>query len=169
MKITFTKASIKTGGALQSFYYDMTIGTSNLTITSDDTFVYVVDGLTPFVFEVKQILNNGGEVNNYLMAIQADISFLDVDILAGLPNRLDVLGVVKKFKVWFEATSEVYINDAGTRVYFLTNPIGTSEDQYLTGSEIVAIESIVGINADVDTVNQFNTAIAANNWNKVIF
>lgn len=169
MKITFPKSTIVTGGALHDFYYDMTCVNSQLAITNDDTNVYVENGLTPYVYQVKQILNVGGEVNEYLMAIQADISYLDEDILVGLPNRLDVLGVVKKFKVWFEATSEVYINDAESRVYFLTNPIGTTAAQYLTGTEIVAIEDIAGINADVDTVAQFNQAIGAGGWNRVIF
>lgn len=180
MKFTIPTTEIQTGGSLESFYYDLLVGRGDLTRVQDNGTTEVSGDLELTLGHINQILNAGGEVSEYLLAIQADVTLLGDDLPVGLPNRttLDELAAseIRKFKNWFDTSAEVWLKDTNDKIYFLTNPTGMSISKYLTGTEIAVIinsfgggtPSVIDRNADVDTIAQFQAEIVSG-WTQIIF
>lgn len=181
MKFTVPTTSIQKGGSLEDFYYDLLIvGRSDLSKISDNGNTIVQGELVLSISQVNQILIAGGEVEQYLMAIKADIALLGDDLPTGLPNQntLDEVGAaeIRKFKNWFDTSAEVWKKDTNDKIYFLTNPVGTSTSQYLLGSEILILfdsfgggtPSVIDRNLEVHTIAEFQAEIATG-WTQVIF
>lgn len=180
MKFTVPTTSIQKGGSLEDFYYDLLIGRSDLSKISDNGNTVVQGELVLTVSQVNQILQAGGEVEQYLMAVKADIALLGDDLPGGLPNRttLDEVGAseIRKFKNWFDTSAEVWKKDTDDKIYFLTNTIGTSTNKYLLGSEILILfdsfggqaPSVIDRNLEVHTIAEFQAEIATD-WTQVIF
>jgi len=173
MKITIPLSEVVSTGSLKDFYDDLVKIQSESIITNDGSNVYINNGnLILTISQVNSILVAGGEVEGYLMAVRCNIGLLDLDVVAGLPNRytLDVAGSPenRKFKNWFDTSAELYLNDAKTQIYFLTNPVGTSISKYLTGSQIKLISQIPAQSIAIRLVSQFNTDIQTG-WTKIDF
>lgn len=180
MRFTVPTPAIQKGGSLEDFYYDLLIGRSDLSKISDNGNTIVQGGLVLTVSQVNQILQAGGEVEQYLMAVKSDIALLGNDLPDGLPNRttLDEVGAaeIRKFKNWFDTSAEVWKKDTDDKIYFLTNPIGTSTNKYLLGSEILILfdsfgggsPSVIDRNLEVHTIAEFQAEIATD-WTQVIF
>jgi len=180
MKFTVPTTSIQTGGTLESFYYDLLVGRSDLTRTASNGNTIVEGDLLLTLGQINQILTAGGEVEEYLLAIKADVAILGDLLPDGLPNRttLDETASVevKAFKNWFDVSAEVWKKDTNDEIYFLSNPIGNSVSKYLKGSEMLIIFSsfggatptVVDRNVDIDTIAQFQAEVSSG-WTQVIF
>ncbi len=180
MKFIVPTISIQKGGSLEDFYYDLLIVRSDLSKIPDDGNTIVQGELVLSVSQVYEILVAGGEVEQYLMAVKADIALFGDDLPDDLPNRntLDEVGAaeIRKFKNWFDTSAEVWRKDTGDKIYFLTNPIGTSINKYLKGNEILILfssfggdsPSVIDRNLEVSTIAEFQEEIATG-WTQVIF
>lgn len=180
MKFTVPTLEIQKGGSLEDFYYNLLVGRSDLTKSSINGNTIVEGELVLTVTQVNQILQAGGEVEQYLMAIKADITMLGDDVPEGLPSRttLDELAApeVMKFKNWFDTSAEVWKKDTDDKIYFVTNPIGTSTNKYLKGSEILILfdsfgggtPSVIDRNLNVNTIAEFQEETGTG-WTQVIF
>ena len=141
MKAIIPLNEVLSGGSLKDFYDDLIKVRSDREISNDGINVFIEsDNLDLTISEQVQILNVGGEIEQYLMAIRADIGLLGTDIPNGIPNQntIDETGnpEVRKFKNWFDTSAELYKKDDETKVYFLTNPLGNSITDYLKASEL---------------------------------
>jgi len=145
-KITLPLTAVETGGALNSFYYNKCVLRSDVSKTNDGVNVIATDSFSFSLSEVASILNNGGEVSEYLMAVRAPIALLDVDVPVGLPKRLTLDGtateVAKAFKNWLVPNAEIWVKDDNTEILFYTNPFAGNPSDYLLGSEIKLIFDI---------------------------
>lgn len=180
MKFTVPTTAIQKGGALEDFYYDLLVGRSDLTKSATNGSTIVEGELILTVAQVKQILTASGEVEQHLMAVKADIAILGNDVPNGLPSRttLDELAALEiiKFKNWFDTSAEVWKKDTDDKIYFVTNPIGTSINKYLKGSELLILfnsfggqsPSVIDRNLNVNTIAEFQTEIGTG-WTQVIF
>jgi len=169
MKITIPLSEILSGGSLKDLYDDLIKIQSGLQISNNGTNVYIQGGLTLNLSKLNQIINAGGEVEEYLMSIQIDKSVLAENIPEGLPNRTAVDGTNRTFNGWFDSTADIYINDADDRIYWLTNPVGNSASEYLTASQIAIVYGLSSYSPNVRSVYQFNSDVSAGGWNKVNF
>lgn len=182
MKFIVPTSAIQTGGALESFYYDILVGRSDLNRSEEGSTTILEGDLILTLGQINQILGVGGEVYEYLLAIKSDIGLLGDNLPVGLPNRttLDEMAAaeIRKFKNWFDTTAEVWLLSATRDVfYFLTNPTGRDASKYLTGSEVAIIfnsfggstPTIIDRNADVDTITQFQAAIDTGDWEQIEF
>lgn len=181
MKIVIPLNEVISTGSLKDFYDDLIKVQSGLTISNDGTNVTIENGnLNLGLGEINQILTAGGEVYGYLLAIQADIALLGDDLPDGLPNRNTLnesaSSEIRKFKNWFDTSAEVWKKDDNTKVYFLSNPIGTSTTKYLTGSQVALIYNSFKIASPlvinraclVRTIAQFNSDVATG-WTQINF
>jgi len=173
MKATIPLIAVLSGGNLKDFYDDLIKVRSDREISNDDINVFIEsNSLELTIAEQVQILNEGGDVEQLLMSIRADINLLGTDIPNGIPNQNTIdeaaQAEIRKFKNWFDTSAELYLNDAETKVYFLTNPLGNSVSEYLKASELLILAGLVASNLEVRTAEQFNTDIQSG-WSKVNF
>lgn len=175
MKFIVPTQEIQTEGSLKDFYYDLFVGRSDINRRESGDNTIIEGELILTVFQVNQILQAGGEVEQYLMAAKADIALLDDDLPDDLPNR-NAINVIRTFRFWFDSGAEVWKKDIDDEIYFLTNPIGTSMNKYLKGSEILILfnsfgggsPSVIDRNLEVHTIVEFQTETATG-WTQVIF
>lgn len=165
-KIQIPIANVQTGGSLFNWYYNNCIIRSDVSKSTDDNFAYAEDNFNLSIAEVTSILTTGGEVEQYLMAIEADIAILSTNVPSGLPNRLKWDGTVKKFNDWFIPGAEVWKKDDNTKILFYTNPFASNQDKYLKGSEIKAIYEISPALIDVLTITQAQVEVSTG-WTKL--
>jgi hypothetical protein len=184
MKITMPLAQIVSTGGFTDFYDDLIKVQSDLTITKDDDNVFIVDSMQLTITEINEILSmptSGGEiaeVEEYLMAIRADVDILTDNVPIVLPNSQTFTNIVRTFENWFDSTCELWANAvdiaSATQVYLLTNPLGTTQAQYLKGSEIMVLfnsfggptPSVVDRNLLPRTIAQFNDETASG-WYRI--
>lgn len=162
MKLTVTKTSIEVGGTLHDLFYNKTVGRYDLSGSYDNGNT-IVQGEIDFTRgELNKVLTNGGLVEEYLMCIVADIAILDDNVPGSMPNPVDVFGDPKTFKTWLDSTAEVWIDspdiNIATKIYLFSNPIGTTRQQYLTGTQLrqLYIDFNASRNLDVITISAFN-------------
>lgn len=180
MKITILKSECLSTGSLNDFYNDLTKFNSNLVLSYNDTYAYIENGETELsLSEISQILTTGGgEVEEYLMAIRADVDLLTDNVPTSMPNSETFTNTVRTFENWFDSTCELWANAAtiaaANQIYLLTNPLGTTKSKYLKGSEIEilynsfggATPSVVDRNLLPRTITQFNTETASG-WTRI--
>lgn len=147
-KVTIPLIAVEIGGTLNSWYYNNCVLRSDVVKTTDDVNATAADSFEFSLADVASILAEGGEVSEYLMAVQSPIALLDTDVPEGLPNRLTLDGtateVAKQFKNWLVPGAEIWVKDDDTEILFYTNPFAGGVSQYLKGSEISIINSIAG-------------------------
>ena len=192
MKITFPKTEAIYGGALFELYYKIAVVEGdNINKTQDNGTVTLSGDYELTISEIVDILDVGGEVEEYLMAIKADIDILgdelpDIEDLGAtppvpeLPNRItiDSTGTeeIRAFKNWFGQNCSVWKKDDNTKIYFTSNPVGTSVSQYLKGSQLRALfqsyggasPTIVDRNLLVKTITDYEAEIDSG-WTQIIF
>lgn len=192
MKITIPKTSAHYGGNLFELYYKIAVvDGDNITRTQNNGTITLSGDYELTISEILDILNEGGEVEEYLMAIRADIDILgdllpDIEDLGAtppipeLPNRMTIdsagTGEVRAFKNWFGQNCSFWKKDDDTQVYFTTNPVGTSVSQYLKGSQLRALfqsyggatPSVVDRNLLVRTLSVYEAEVASG-WTQIIF
>lgn len=120
MKITYPIAAALPGGALHNFDYELRMN-SSLTITKNGNNVEIVNGNVELtISQLGTILSNGGEVEDYLMAIKAPIADLESVVHANMPDRTKpgaAGDVDRNYNDWL-SPSNVWVN--ATNFYFLT-------------------------------------------------
>jgi hypothetical protein len=158
-KITIPLTEVITGGTLKNWYYDNCIIRSDVVKTTDTAYAYAED-----TFDL------GGEVEGYLMAVNATINIMSTNVASTLPNyqKLDDLGalIAKEFSDWLVPGAEIWKKDDNTRVIFYTNPFAGNQSEYLKGSEIKIINDISPANIDILTIAEAE-AETASGWTKL--
>jgi len=175
MKITIPVSAALNGGSLYTLIDDLTNtnsgitkqtinGGTNLEVTDSDLIPVNMTQAT-----LIQILAEGGEVENRIMAIKAPISLSNAPVPAGVPYRTNAVGDVKNFKDWLLFGSELWINTTDSLVLFYTNPLGSQADesQFLKGSEIELIRQIDTINNFILSIDEAQVELANPNYVKV--
>jgi hypothetical protein len=192
MKITIPKTSAHYGGNLFELYYKIAVvDGDNISRVQNNGTITLSGDYELTISEILDILNEGGEVDEYLMAVRADIDILgdllpDIEDLGAtppipkLPNRMTIdiagAGEVRAFKNWFGQNCSFWKKDDDTQVYFTTNPVGTSVSQYLKGSQLRALfqsygggsPSVVDRNLLVRTLTDYEAEVASG-WTQIIF
>jgi len=192
MKITVPKTAAHYGGNLFELYYKIAVvDGDNITRTQNNGNIILFGDYELTINEILDILNEGGEVEEYLMAIRADIDILgdllpDIENpgatppIVELPNRMTIddegTAEVRAFKYWFGQNCSFWKKDDDTQIYFTTNPVGTSVAQYLKGSQLRALfqaygggaPSVVDRNLLVRTISDYESEIASG-WTQIIF
>jgi len=170
-KITLPIAEIELGGSMQNWHYDNAIIRTDVkkSIVNGDA---ITEGtLDLSIANVGAVLTAGGEVEAYLMAVQAPLALLDFDVPAGLPRNetLDGSAVIvpKQFKNWFVLGAEIWKKDDDTEIIFYTNPFAGNVSQYLKGSEISIINDIAG-SVNILTIDAAQTIIDGGGWTKIV-
>ena len=156
--------SVRTGGSLESLYYDSALIRSDILKFTTDTEAIAEGVFRMSIAEVNSILVAGGEVYGYLMAIRAPKALFNAVVPNGLPNRLTFNGVAKIFDSWLVPGAEVWLKDDDTEIILFTSPFAGNESSYLTGTEIKIIHSMPGVTAI--TVSSAN-AETASGWTKL--
>lgn len=88
-----------------------------------------------------KILDVGGDMEEHLMAIRVDNTWAALPITDGLPRRKNAKGQIRNFVDWFIEGSELWLQDVGTGIIFMSNPAGglAGISDYLKGSEMEII------------------------------
>lgn len=157
-------AEVRTGGSLESLYYDSALIRSDILKSTTEMEAIAEGVFNMTINEVNDVLVAGGEVEGYLMAIKADKSLFDEVVPDGLPNRLTFNGNPKTFDSWLVPGAEVWLKDDDSEIIFYTNPFAGNENSYLTGTEIKIIHLMP--NAEAITVEDAK-AETASGWVKL--
>jgi len=170
-KIQIPIASVEIGGALQSWYYNNAMLRSDVAKSTDDTYAYATDNFDFAIADIVSILDEGGEVFEYLMAIKAPIALMSTNVPDTLPNylKLDDTGtkVAKEFSDYLVPGVELWKKDTDDFIIFYTNPFAGNESSYLTGSEIKDIDDISPGLIDVMKIIDAQAEIAGGGWTKM--
>lgn len=151
MKITYPISAALPGGALHDFDYELRMN-SELTIQKNGSDIEIIDGIVLSISEVATILNNGGEVEDYLMAIKAPIADIVNTVHANMPDRTKPGAsgdVDRNYNDWL-APENVWTT--GTHFYFLTQTVAGTN---LTGSQIRNLHQITDWSALLTTDSEF--------------
>lgn len=169
-KIEIPIEEIKQDGSLQKWHYDNAIIRSDVIKTTENGTAKVQGIIDMSIGEVNDILQAGGEVYEYLMAVKAVIAFLDLDVPDPLPNNKTLDGtaqeILKKFSGWLVPGAEIWLKDDNLEILFYTNPFAGNENKYLTGTEIKIIKDINPANIDILTIADAQ-ALTASGWTKL--
>lgn len=164
-KITVITDTIKTGGSLKDWNYDNVLVRSDVSSLTQNGNT-IINGLIDMdIADVGQILAQGGEVEEYLMAIIAPKTLFGDIVPDGLPKRLTFNGETKTFDMWLVPSAEVWLKDDDTQIIFFTNPFAGNEGSYLTGSEVKLIHDI-SAQVRAITVGAANE-LTATGWEKL--
>jgi len=174
-KITVPVTSAQNGGNLYALIDDLTNLNSQVTrirdngsLVIDDTEADGFQKLNTDQVQLLEILAETGELEEHLMGIHGNNTLANTLVPVGLPIRTNALGDVKVFKDWFLPGSELWTEDAGTGIAFLTNPAAglSAPSDYLTGSQMEIIRQLDVVNYSILTVDEL-TALTASGWTKV--
>lgn len=174
-KIIIPVDSAKNGGNLYTLIDDLSNLNSQVSKTRDNGNLIINDNTASDAQKILidqsillSILNEGGEVEEYLMGIRIPNTFANTDVPIGLPWRKNVLGTTRKFRDWFLDGAEVWIEQAGDEFIFYTNPAAglASPSEYLKGSQMEIIRQLDTANITILTVDEVQ-AVVSSGWNKV--
>ena len=112
------------------------------------------------------ILAAGGETENYLFAIEAPQSLVNVIVPVGVPYRTFKLGDEKTFKQWFDVEAEVWQNTTTNRVLFYTDPRPTAQ-AILKASEAELIRQINPADINFLTIAEAQDLVSDPDWVKI--
>ena len=174
-KIIIPVDSAKNGGNLYTLVDDLSNLNSEVSKTRDNGNLIIDDDTASAEQKLEidaatllSILQEGGQVQEYLMAVRAPNALAMQDVPAGVPYRTNVLGQTRIFLNWFLDGAEVWTENAGNEFIFYTNPAPSLGAQGLTASEIEIIRQLDVANITVLTVAQAQ-AVVASGWNKVVW
>ena len=162
MKLTVIQSTIQVGGSLHDLFFNKTVGRSDLSGSYINGSAIIDGEIKLSRAELNTILVNGGFVDQYLMCVVADKAILNDNVPISMPKSVDVFGDPKTFKAWFDSSAEIWINAAtiaaATKVYFFSNPIGTTKEQYLTGTQLKELytDFVTSRHLDIITIDDFN-------------
>ena len=168
-KITIPVSSAKIGGPLHDLVYNKAILNSQVsstdvgsvkTIEASDQILALTES------EIIDILNAGGEVENYLFGIRAPLSSANINVPVGVPLRTNKVGDVKNFKDWFLPSSEVWKNTVLNELIYYNNP-NPSGSPNLLASEADIIRQIDTGTYSFLTVAEVQAIIVDTNWVKL--
>ena len=163
-KVITPKTSTDIGGALNAWFFNDALSRSDVIKKTINGNQEIEGVLNLGISNIGDILAEGGEVYGYLMAIQAPIAILEIDVPFGLPKNIYFDGAAKPFRAWFSYGAEAWIKDDQSEIIFYTNPFAGNEDLYLKGSEIKVIN-------DINTVEALTVEdaeiITAEGWTKL--
>jgi len=173
-KIILPISSVQTGGNLKNWFQDrvdvnteLTVNRSNGSVIINDINASTEQKIVLTQQELLDILAESGEVEEYLAGIRMPKSFGTTDVPSGLPFRLNVIDVVRKFKDWFLDGAEVWFENSGDELIFYTNPAGglASISEYLKASEMEIIRQLDTINITILTISEVQSTVATG-WTK---
>jgi hypothetical protein len=163
-KVIVAKTATDINGALNTWFFNEAISRSDVTKTTVNGNQEIEGSLNLSILNIGDILAESGEVYGHLMAIQAPIAILELDVPFGLPKNVYFDGAAKPFRAWFSYGAEAWIKDDQSEIIFYTNPFAGNEDLYLKGSEIKVIN-------DLQTVEALSIeeaeAETASGWTKI--
>ena len=168
-KITIPKTETDIGGSMNTWFFNEALSVSNIIKSTESGNQNIEGSINMSIIDVADILDAGGEVKEYLMAIKAPIALLDSDVPDPLPNNKTLDGsaqeILKTFSGWLVPGAEIWLKDDDTEILFYTNPFAGNENSYLTGTEI---KIIVDINGSVDALTIADAEIlTASGWTKL--
>jgi len=146
-KVIVPKVATDIGGALNAWFFNEAISRSDINKKTSNGSQEIEGDLNLSIGDVGSILDEGGEVYGYLMAIRAPIAILELDVPFGLPKNVYFDGAAKPFRAWFSYGAEAWIKEDQSEIIFYTNPFASNADLYLTGSEIKVIHDLQSVNA----------------------
>lgn len=167
-KLTFPIEEIVSTGNLCNLYDDLKKTYTGISETVVGTNRVLQDSFSNLTLsQLLSILNNGGAIEQHLMAIRVPASFMGSAVLAGLPNRTNpITASVKNYEDWFDSTAEVWKKSDDLEYIFFTNPHGNSVSEYLTGEKIKDIRDSDPTNISVLTITEAGAETAAG-WTKL--
>lgn len=150
MKLIIPTVEILSGGDpdIQTLVNDLGNTNSDFTNTTVGDNQIITDTLASPSNKINmdqetllKILAVNGDMEEHLMAIRVDDAFAVLDVTDGLPRRKNVIGQIRKFVDWFIEGSEVWRENVGTGIIFMSNPAGglAGISDYLKGSEMEII------------------------------
>jgi len=175
MKITIPISSAKNGGSLYVLVDDLTNTNSGISKnTLGDNLIIEDNPDIPIKMDqttLLQILGEGGEVEDHLMAIKVPISLANTIIPVGVPYRENVIGNARTFSEWFLYGAQVWIDAPGGFFIFYTNPLGSASAQgsYLKGSHMSLIRDLNPVTIEILSTEEATIQIEdpANNYQSV--
>jgi len=166
--ITIPVVAAQNGGNLYTLVDDLTNLNSEVSRLRQNDDLLIDDIEASVSIEIDEtlllsILAEGGEVEQYLFAVNAPLSLGVTPVPAGVPYRDNAINEVKQFKDWFLFGSELWINNTTSRIIFYSNPLGAQADisQYLKGSEVKLIKDVDSANINILTLDEAQAAIVA--------
>lgn len=169
-KVTLPIAEVELGGSMQQWHYDNAIIRTDVKMSINNGDSITEGTLELTLGNVGSVLAAGGEVESYLMAVQAPLSLLDTDVPAGLPRNTTLNGsaveVSKTFSNWFVKGAEIWKKDDDSEIIFYTNPFAGNVSLYLKGSELSIINDIHAT-VVIETIAQAQAIIDAGGWTKI--
>lgn len=170
-KLTIPLSVVQAGEAFADWYYNNCIlRASQVALTTDETNAYAVNSFKLGWNAINTLLANGGEMEEYLMAIHAGIDLLADTVPDGCPNRMTYntsgAQVPKTFNNWLVPGSDFWKKDDNTEILFLTNPFAGNEDKYLKASEIKLIADLPNT---IEILKQADAmALLLTGWTKIV-
>ena len=172
-KITIPVVAAEQGGTLYPLVDDLTNLNSQVTRVRDNGNLIVEDDqadpgqkLKPEETVILSILAEGGETENYLFGIKQPSASGSIDVPAGVPSRLFILGAVKKFSQWFASNADVWLNNTTNEIVYYNSP-NPSDGLILTASESELIRQLDPVNYSFLTIEEVETLVLDPNWNKL--
>jgi hypothetical protein len=166
-------SALEPGGALVQFvanishvYNEISKVPDAVNLTIDDAQASPEQKLVLDQQLILDILAEGGTIENYLFGIRQPSASASVDVPAGVPLRLFILGAVKNFSQWFANNADVWLNDVTDEIIYYNNPT-PSANIILTGAEAEIIRQIDPVNYSFLTVAEVQTIISDPNWVKL--
>ena len=117
------------------------------------------------------ILDNGGQIENYLFGIKQPSSSAGIDVPVGVPLRLFKGDGVRNFLQWFALNSQTWINNVTDEIMYYTDP-NPSGVAILKASEAKLIKDIDPENFTFHTISEVQEILKPGgvtdpNWNSI--
>ena len=175
MKITIPISAALNGGSLYILVDDLTNTNSGISkSTLGDNLVIEDNPNIPIKMDqatLLQILAEGGEIQDHLMAIKVPTSMANTTVPVGVPYRENVIGNARSFAEWFLYGAQVWIDGPGGFFIFYTNPLGSASAQgsYLKASEMSLIRDLDTASIEILSTDEATIQIEdpANNFQSV--
>ena len=151
MKIVYPISAALPGGALHDFDYELRMN-SDLEITKVSDNVEITGQVPLTIDQAVLVLDNGGNVYDYLMAVKLPIANLTTDVPSTLPDSTKPTASgtePRQFNDWL-APNNVWVND--THFYFLTQTVAKT---VLNGTQIAELATVEGIEYLLTTDTEF--------------
>lgn len=117
---------------------------------------------------ILTILDNGGDIEDYLFAIKQPISSGSMEVPADVPSRGFIYppGSIRTFTQWFSGNASVWINTVSNEFMYYNQP-NPSDGLILKASEANIIRQIDTVNYSFLTIAEVQALIVDTDWVKL--